>query len=116
MPYLTKQAKKDLLITAGIGAIDVLKTFIIDSTTRRAIKRMEIALAANGYVYKEGETKKLQLPVFNYHVEYCGGSGPNVWDDEMLVEGVHNLAEAYAAAMIEVDKVNGWITLIEQKD
>ena len=116
MPKLTKEAKQTLIIQASLGAVDVLKTVNMDDQVRRAIKRMEIALAANGYLYKEGERKSLHLPVYDYVVYYGGGAGPNVWDDNMEVKGVHNIAEAYVAAMVEIDPLNGWITMIEQKD
>jgi len=54
-------------------------------------------------------------PKFEYHVEFGGGRGPNVWDNNMKVHA-HDLGEAYRLAMLEVSKVSGHIFSIEQED
>lgn len=53
---MTEQEKKTLLINAGKGALDILRTVEIDEKVRRAIKRLEIALAVNGIIHKGNST------------------------------------------------------------
>ncbi len=52
---------------------------------------------------------------FEYLVSFGGGIGPNVWDNEIVIEA-DNIREALEKSEPKVNEAGGWIYAIEQRD
>jgi hypothetical protein len=53
--------------------------------------------------------------MFLWRVYVVGGVGPNVWDNNFVVEAAH-LGDAYYHALPQVNDAGGWITQIDQEN